>query len=105
MSCALALTAAMAAHAQQTAEGELVPLGVVSAAYQAGDHTAAREGIRAHAEAGNALAQFRLGYMIANGEGGPFDRAEATQWLEAALQQGHAEGHTLLARVYMSGNP
>jgi TPR repeat protein len=91
-----------ALHAE---EGAVVEMESVEAAYQSGDYATARAGLEVLAEAGDARAAYRLGFMIANGQGGPFDRAEAIKWLEAALAGQHNAGYTLLARAYMSGNP
>jgi len=77
----------------------------IETAYNAGDLAAARAGIATFAEDGLAVAQYRLGFMLANGEGGPADRQGAIRWLEAAQAQQHAPAAMLLARVYLSGNP
>ena len=77
----------------------------VEAAYSSNDFAAARAGLLAHAEAGDTTAQFRLGFMMANAMGGPFDRGGAIQWLEAAIGAGYSNGALLLARVYLSGQP
>ncbi len=77
----------------------------VEAAYTGEDFAAARAGLLPFAEAGDSTAQFRLGFMMANAMGGPFDRAGAIRWLEAAIEQGYGNGALLLARVYLSGQP
>jgi hypothetical protein len=77
----------------------------VEAAYGADDFAAARAGLLSHAEGGDVTAQFRLGYMMANAMGGPFDRAGAIRWLESAIGAGSGSGALLLARVYLSGQP
>lgn len=82
-----------------------IPLEQVTGAYQAGDHATARAGLPAHAEAGDAVSQYRLGWMMAHGEGGPVDRQGAIRWLEAALAQDYEAARVLLARTYLSENP
>ena len=77
----------------------------IEEAYNAGDFATAREGLLPLAEAGNATAQYRLGFMMATASGGPFDRAGAKKWLEAALENRHNAGYVLLARLYLSGSP
>jgi len=77
----------------------------IEAAYNAKEFDVARQGLVSVAKAGNAKAAYRLGYMMANSIGGPFDQAGAITWLEAGLAGQHNEGHLLLARLYLTGNP
>lgn len=104
MGLALGLAVAAAMNAPMVVAQDLT-LEQVQAAYRAGDLETARQGLMPLAEAGNPRAQYQLGYMIANGEGGPAERAAAIRWLEAALGQGHNAGWVLLARLYLSGAP
>ncbi|WP_425052243.1 tetratricopeptide repeat protein [Psychromarinibacter sp. S121] len=98
---ALALTLSGAGVAQDAA----MTMEEVEQAYLSGDRASAREGILTFAEAGDATAQYRLGFMLATGEGGPFDRQGAIDWLEKAVAQDHGAAALLLARVYLSGSP
>ena len=77
----------------------------IEEAYKAGDFATARAGLLPLAEAGNVQAQYRLGFMMASGSGGPFDQDGAKRWLESALAGGHQAGEVLLARIYLTGNP
>jgi len=77
----------------------------VEEAYLAGDLAAARAGLLPFAEAGRALAQYRLGFMLANGEGGPVDLAGAKRWFAAAAAQNYAPAFLLLARAHLSDMP
>ncbi|MEL6818607.1 MAG: tetratricopeptide repeat protein [Pseudomonadota bacterium] len=67
------------------------------AAYQSGNFSQARTILVPLAQAGDALAQFRLGQMIATGTGGPVNLAEAMTLLEASFAQGRPEAGRLLA--------
>ena len=77
----------------------------VEAAYQSGDKEAARKGLAQLAPAGNAAINYRLGYMMAEGIGGPVNLNGAKPFLEVASAQGYLPAHTLLARIYLSTNP
>lgn len=48
------------------------------------------------ARAGNADAQYRLGWMYANGRGSPRDDASAAYLFQLAAKQGHAQAETML---------
>jgi len=61
------------------------------------------EEIRPLAEQGNALAQYVLGNMYANGEGVPEDDAEAVRWYRLAAEQGDADAQYNLGIVYAFG--
>ncbi|MAQ86210.1 MAG: hypothetical protein CMH12_23940 [Maritimibacter sp.] len=98
----LALSLAGAAFGQDAAP---MTMEQVEQAYLSGDMAAAREGILPIAEAGDVTAQYRLGFMLGAGEGGPVDRAGAIEWLEKAVVQGHGPAVLLLARAYLSGSP
>jgi len=102
ISLALALAGPLAA---QDTDAAAMTLDEIEAAYENGDLQAVRGALLAHAEAGVGVAQYRLGYMMAQGLGGPYDLAGAKRWLETALAQEYNAGHVLLARVYLSDNP
>ena len=56
-----------------------------------------------HAEQGNAVAQFNLGVMYANGQGVPKDDAEAARWYRLAAEQGHDGAQVNLGIMYDNG--
>jgi len=91
--------------AQSTDDSIAMSMEAVAAAYDAGDLVKARAGLLPLAEAGEAVAQYRLGFLMANGEGGPVDLNGAIKWIEASLAQDYNAGHTLLARAYLSNSP
>ena len=55
------------------------------------------------AEQGDALAQYGVGVMYANGEGVPEDDAEAVRWYRMAAEQGDALAQTSLGTMYADG--
>jgi TPR repeat protein len=55
-----------------------------SAAYDAGDYVKAEKLLRPLAKHGDALAQFNLGFMYANGQGVPQDYVLAYMWADVA---------------------
>jgi TPR repeat protein len=55
------------------------------------------------AEAGDAEAQFDLGFMYYEGEGVPEDHAEAVRWYRLAADQGLAEAQFNLGLMYGNG--
>ena len=73
------------------------------AAYERGDHAAAFRGFRAHAEQGNADAQFNLGLMYDNGQGVAQDYAQALRWYRLAAEQGNAAAQLNLGAMYNNG--
>ena len=73
------------------------------AAYQRGDFATAMREWRPLAEAGNAVAQYNLGQMYANGEGVPKDDAEAVKWWRLAAAQGDADAQFNLGVMYNLG--
>lgn len=104
--CAMGVVSPMSsAFAQSDGENAETALEKVEEAYRAGDFAAARAGLLPLAESGNAVAQYRLGHMIANSSGGAYSREEAIKWLEAARAQDYNAGEVLLARTYLTGNP
>lgn len=70
------------------------------ASYKARDFAAALRLFRALAEAGDAFAQFNMGYMHWRGEGVPADNAEALKWYRKAAEQGFAPAQQNLGRFY-----
>lgn len=60
------------------------------AAYEAGRVDAARTAFRLLAETGFADAQFRLGTLLVEGEGGPSDAVEGALWVRLAAAEGYA---------------
>jgi len=58
---------------------------------------------RDRAEAGDADAQYNLGFMYANGQGVPLDDAEAVRWYRLAADQGHAPAQANLGKMYAIG--
>ena len=55
------------------------------------------------AEAGNAEAQYNLGFMYRNGEGVPKDVAKAVEWFQKGAAQGYAEAQGGLGAAYALG--
>lgn len=58
---------------------------------------------RQAAERGHPHAQWRLGDMLATGEGVAEDEAEAVAWLSRAAAQDHAPAHVSLGLAYAEG--
>lgn len=53
---------------------------------------------------GNPQAQFRLGQMLYDGEGGPQNHQQAGRWFSLAAQKGHAGAEAMLGNIfYQSG--
>jgi len=55
------------------------------------------------AEAGDAAAQYKLGYMYYNGQGAPMDAAEAARWYQKAADQGYSTAQRRLGEMYANG--
>ncbi len=68
------------------------------------DGATALRGFRIHAEQGNAIALFNLGFAYTVGEGVPQDHAEAARWYRRAAEQGDADAQFALGLMYESGN-
>ena len=63
------------------------------------------DALRVRAEAGDAEAQYNLGFMYHNGGlGVPQDSAEAVRWYRLAADQGDANAQFNLAAMYGSGS-
>jgi len=73
------------------------------AAYEAGDYETAFKELLPLAEAGDAKAQYRLGWMYTEGLGVQQDYAEAFMWYRKAAEQGDAEAQYVLAGMYYLG--
>jgi len=58
------------------------------------------EALRKKAEAGDATAQSRLGWMYDTGRGVAADYAEAAKWFRMAAEQGHADAQYKLGVMY-----
>jgi len=58
-------------------------------AYEKGDYATALMEFRVLAEQGDAIAQYNLGLMYANGRGVPRDYVQARMWLNLAAAQGN----------------
>lgn len=74
-----------------------------AAAYGKGDYATAMREFRPLAVQSNALAQFRLGVMYANGQGVAKDFKEAEKWYQLAAAQGHADAQFELGGMYSDG--
>lgn len=72
-------------------------------ALERGDYTAAYNEFRPLAERGNAVAQFNLGVMYANGQGVPQSYAEAVRWFRMAAAQGYVNAQRNLGVMYTLG--
>ena len=69
------------------------------AAARAGDFVTALAEWKPLAEQGDAVAQFYLGVMYANGEGVIEDDKEAVKWYRLAAEQGFAQAHIILVII------
>ena len=78
-------------------------MATATAAYRRGDRETAAAGFRELAEAGNARAQYALGFLYRSGRGVPQDDAEAAKWYERAAEQGYANAQASLGVLYFSG--
>ena len=61
------------------------------------------DALRVRAEAGDAEAQFLLGFSYDIGRGVPQDDAEAVRWYRLAADQGHAGAQYELGNMYALG--
>jgi TPR repeat protein len=73
------------------------------AAYSKGDYAAAHRIFLKEAQKGNASAQYKLGYMYANGQGVPLDDRESVKWYGMAAEKGLAAAQYNLALMYEEG--
>lgn len=72
-------------------------------AYDVGDYETALAECQPAAEAGDALGQFCIGRMYANGFGVAMDDALALKWYGSAAEQGHAEAQFNLGVMTANG--
>lgn len=73
------------------------------AAYERGDLAKALQAWRSAADQGDALAQYNLGGLYANGRGVHKDLAEAAKWYRKAAEQGNPLAQYYLATLYEKG--
>ena len=67
------------------------------------DEAEAVKWLRKAAEQGDALGQYGLGFMYANGHGVPRDDAEAAKWSRKAAEQGLASAQFVLGYIFENG--
>ena len=65
--------------------------------------TAEIAALRVKANAGDADAQYKLGYAYENGQGVPQDYAQAAAWFRKAAEQGDAVAQFNLGAMYRNG--
>ena len=73
------------------------------AAFEERDFDEAFEILEPHAEAGDADAQFKVGFMYLHGRGANRDYDLAVKWIGKAGEQGHAEAQYNMAMNYNLG--
>jgi uncharacterized protein len=78
-------------------------LGDAVAAARSGDYATALRGLSPVAEAGDARAQFDIGFMHAQAWGVPKDPAEAIKWYRKAANQGLQVAQHFLGMAYWRG--
>lgn len=96
-----ALIALVAIAAQPVAGQNTLDEGVV--AYRKGDYARAIELWSPLAEKGNAMAQYSLGAMFAEGKGVPRDDKVAFTWFKRAAEQGDPNAQYNLGASYAQG--
>jgi TPR repeat protein len=80
------------------------PLEDAAAAYDRGDDATALRLWRPLADqGGNAIAQYNLGLMYAQGRGVPENQAEALKWFRLAADRGNIDAQTRLGLMYRFG--
>ncbi len=72
-------------------------------AYHHGDYATALREWQPLAKQGQAIAQYHLGLLYANGQGVTKDDAQARQWYEKAAAQGRADAQANLGILYDYG--
>jgi uncharacterized protein len=70
-------------------------------AHHRGDYATAMREWQPLADQGQAVAQYNLGLLYANGQGVTKDDAKARQWYEKAAAQGHTEAQVNLGILLM----
>jgi TPR repeat protein len=83
--------------------GQAAPYDDALVASEQHDFAKARELFAEAAQAGDARAQFNLGRMYLDGEGGPRDCARALMWSERAAEQGIPGAQYNIGRMYDEG--
>jgi len=73
------------------------------AAFERREFEEAFEILEPYAEAGDAGAEFKIGFMYLHGRGANRDYGLAVEWLEKAGEQGHAEAQYNMAMNYNLG--
>ena len=73
------------------------------AAYKHGDYNIALPGFKLMAEQGNAIAQYNVGLMFANGQGVPKDEQKALVWYRKSADQGNPDAQYNLGLMYFYG--
>lgn len=79
-------------------------MGQASEAMRAGNYAEAFCIWRPQAEAGNAEAQYNLGWMYHNGYGLVIDDVRARRWWTRAAEQGHSDAQFALGMLYYQGD-
>ena len=72
-------------------------------AYNRSEFATARKTFEPLAEKGQALAEYILGLMYANGQGVPESYTEALKWLQKAAEQGEAKAQFSVGVIYFKG--
>jgi TPR repeat protein len=72
-------------------------------AMQEGRYAEAQDIWRTRAAAGDAEAQYQMGWMFRNGYGLAISEQQAISWWQQAADQGHIEAHLALANLYRAG--
>jgi len=72
-------------------------------AYSRGDYTAAYAMFMKEAQKGNASAQYKTGFMLAEGRGVAKNDAEAVRWYKLAAEKGLSAAQYNLAVMYEEG--
>jgi len=88
-------------HPAGSDTGDTVEAGMQ--AYGNGDFAQASRVWTPLAEAGNARAQYMLGYMAENGQGRPWSNHDAAAWYQRAADQGYPQAQVELGRLYVRG--
>jgi len=100
---AIGMIAVMAYAIQARADATADTLAAAQAADARHDYATELKLLRPLAEQGDALAQFNLGAMYADGQGVPKDYAEAVRWYRKAAEQGDASAQNNLGLMYADG--
>lgn len=88
-------------HPAGSAAADTVEAGMQ--AYGNGDFAQATRIWTPLAEAGNARAQYMLGYMAENGQGRPWSNHDAAAWYQRAADLGYPQAQVQLGQLYVRG--